>query len=535
MNVLATLRPMSERLQAIERQLRDERSLRLQAEDRVAQLTEQSRLWRARAEERRERVQAMLEERDAHWLTRTVRALRRGTTRPAPGTAATPDEHPPDRRRPHGSSPPTYPQITALAVGSPSPLAPVLRQFRTRSELDARGLADADLVVVDSEALGTLPGADRQLLDEWVGQPARAPLVVWDASDTGQRDGITGHANLTITPRSFITFDPDEHNPRVAGGQGPVHDTGNTALDQLVSLLSPTSGRPATGLSTAHLQQAATGLDEEGDRSRQATRARRLAFRHHAPWVRAHELLQRLGLDAPGPVPRVAAIIMSNRPEQVTSCVQGIARSRHVDLELVIGLHGISVPDPLRRLLDGLERPFRLIEVPASVSLGEGLNRCIDVTGAPVLAKVDDDDHYGPAHLEDALQALRYSRADLVGKGAQFTYLAERDETVLRRPGVEETFLDGTPTGASWVFRRSLWETVPFPHRPRRVDALMLEGARAVDASVYATSRWEFCYRRSRSGHTWDASDDLLLAGAEPCWSGFHPDRVEVTDDDTRP
>lgn len=525
---------MSDELRAIERQLRDERSLRLQAERRVAQLTEQSQLWRARAEERRDRVQTLLEERDSHWLSRGVRALRRGAASHASRTTSKPDDHPSDTRQLHTWRP-SYPQVTALAVGATSGLEPVLRQFRTHAELDAGGLADADLVVVDRGALDRLPEADLRLLEEWVEQPARAPLVTWDASDTSPRDRVADQADLTIGPKTFPTFDAEQHNPRVGRGRGPDDDSEATSLGKMVHVLRPTSGRPASGLSTALLQQAATGLDHEGQRSAEATRARRLAFRHHAPWMRAHELLQRLGLDAPGPIPRVAAIIMSNRPEQVTSCVQGIARSRHVDLELVLGLHGMSVPHRLRNLLDKLDRPFRLIEVPASVTLGEGLNRCIDATGAPVLAKIDDDDHYGPAHLEDALQALRYSNADLVGKGAQFTYLADRGQTILRRPGIEETFLDGTPTGASWVFRRSLWERVAFPHRPRRVDALMLAGARAVHASVYATSRWEFCYHRSTSGHTWDASDDLLMAGAETCWAGHHPRRVEVTDDDARP
>jgi hypothetical protein len=90
--------------------------------------------------------------------------------------------------------------------------------------------------------------------------------------------------------------------------------------------------------------------------------------------------------------------------------------------------------------------------------------------------------------------------------------------------------IDGSPNGATLVFRRSVWEEVGFPHRPRQVDTGFLRAARSVGATVYAGSRWEFCYVRKPEGHTWEADDSVFLTGSEPAWDGFRPERVEVAD-----
>jgi hypothetical protein len=197
---------------------------------------------------------------------------------------------------------------------------------------------------------------------------------------------------------------------------------------------------------------------------------------------------------------------------------------------LVVGVHGGTPTPEIDALLSRATVPVELISLDADLTLGECLNEAISHTSAPLLAKIDDDDHYGPAHLEDSFHALTYSGAGIVGKGAQYAYIASRDETVLRRPGQEEMLIDGSPNGATLVFRRSVWEEVGFPHRPRHVDTGFLRAARSIGTTVYAGSRWEFCYVRNPEGHTWDAEESVFVAGSDPAWAGFHPERVEVVD-----
>ena len=168
------------------------------------------------------------------------------------------------------------------------------------------------------------------------------------------------------------------------------------------------------------------------------------------------------------------------------------------------------------------------IEFDATESLGRCLNAAIETTGAAVVAKIDDDDHYGPGYLDDAVQAMKYAGAPLVGKGATFTYLEGRDETILRRPAIRERFYDGSPTGASLVFERHLWEQVAFPHRTLGEDLAFVRGAKILGVRPYATSPWEFVYHRAIAGNTWDAIDEVFLEGSVPAWVGNHPERADL-------
>jgi len=236
-------------------------------------------------------------------------------------------------------------------------------------------------------------------------------------------------------------------------------------------------------------------------------------------------LLTSVGLSVPPVRPTVAGLLVSKRPEDLPEAIAGFRAQQYPRKELVVGCHGFPATEVGAALVGASALPVNVIEFDSSVPLGRCLNEAAASTGAAVLAKIDDDDYYGPGYLEDAVQALRYSGSRIVGKATQFTYREDEDVTVLRRGGSEETAIEGSVTGASLVFARSLWERVRFPHRPRRVDALFLRGARQIGDGVYANSRWDFVYRRRSSGHTWEVTPDAFAPEAVPAWAGWHPER----------
>jgi hypothetical protein len=278
------------------------------------------------------------------------------------------------------------------------------------------------------------------------------------------------------------------------------------------------------------LAAAAAGRLERSDADPERSRAvaLRLALRLHAPWVRAAQLVGLVGLD-PAPAPcGVGVALVSRRPQEVAHALRNILRSDHVELEVVVGLHGHGVTDELRALAAEASVPVTLLELPQELTLGGCLNAAFSHCSTPFVAKVDDDDHYGPGHLEDAVQMLRWTGADLVGKAEQFTWVEAADRTVRRRVGTNHAFVDGTPSGATWVLRRSIWERAPFPHRVRRVDDLALGGMRAAGARVYVNGPWEFCVTRLAEGHTWVAADETFLDGAAEAWPGRDDHAIEL-------
>jgi hypothetical protein len=268
-------------------------------------------------------------------------------------------------------------------------------------------------------------------------------------------------------------------------------------------------------------------FDHNAEAAKADVRRRRRSFRYRAPWVLAHRFLSEAHVAHPAPTISVAGLLVSMRPDDLRDAIGRFAAQDYAPKELVVVCHGFessSVQDEI----DGLDLSCEVLEAASSVLLGDCLNLAAEATSAQVLAKIDDDDHYGPGYLTDAADALRYSNAEIVGKAAHFTYVQTEDRTVLRHAGSEEKFVSGAVAGGSLVFRRRVWEEVQFPRRPRRVDALFLRGARAVGASVYSNSRWDFVYNRRTADQTWRAEAGVFLSGSEPGWEGNHSTEADA-------
>jgi hypothetical protein len=531
----------------LEQLLRDERALRIRAETRAAEQAEKSEIWRTRAEERAARIKKLTAEKK--------RSRRRKAAAQAPaqlGSSRAPDA-------------PTVPDLRPARLASARAAVAVqpenhvtLSAFATDEIGANRGvLAEADLVIVDTASLDVMAAAAREGFEEWLIAPARQPLVVL-AGDSSERDTLkqadavfaTTTATLGDLRGSGIgavplapVFDPAINNP-IGRSWQEMDSTSRETIHGLPVVMAegilvgiaatPTSFPPAwliaaaaqgIPISAGHLDPAVPS-----EFARASAAARRWAYRYHTPAVRAAQIVAAAGISVPNPQPTAAAILVSMRPEQAVTTLNMIRSQTYRPLSAVIGLHGATPTPELSRLIDDTasEVPTSLLTFSGDLTLGECLNRTIATTGAEILVKIDDDDFYGPSHIEDGIHALEYSQAGIVGKGAQFTYVEEQDATVLRRQREEEAFIGGSPTGATMLIRRSIWEGIGFPHRPRQVDVLLTRAARHNGATVYANSRWEFCYIRQAAGHTWTTDSATFLAGADPQWQGFHPERMIV-------
>lgn len=534
----------------LEQLLRDERTLRVRAETRAAEQAEKTQIWRTRAEERSARIERLLAE--------PKRSKRRRkptpTSKPAPAT--------PDLGR-QIINPPRHPKRMGgvrLATALNAQHQPLTAAFATMSLLrKPNALAEADLVTVDTASLAAMPAETKNYFTVWLNSPARQPLallvdsvgdsipaeteladVVFATTPTAMADlAARGVAAIALNP----VFDPAIANPigRTWSAQTAVEREERDGLSavtkdgKLVGIESlPDRFAPkwlleaaATGVPLATEQldfTAATNLARAG------AAGRRWAYRHHTPTVRGRQIAVAAGVDIRDPRPHAAAILVSMRPHQAVQALEMVSRQTYEPLSIVIGLHGAESTPQLAAMVDraAAHTPVTLLHFDAALTLGECLNQAIAATAAEVLVKIDDDDFYGPSHIEDGMQALEYSQAGIVGKGAQFTYLEEQDATVLRRPREEEALIGGTPTGATLLIRRAVWETVGFPHRPRQIDVLFTRAARENGVTVYANSRWEFCYMRQATGHTWTPPSQTFTAGADPQWTGLIPQQMVV-------
>ena len=243
---------------------------------------------------------------------------------------------------------------------------------------------------------------------------------------------------------------------------------------------------------------------------------RRRALRDHSLRARTRQLLAGTGLCGP-PLPTVSILLATMRPDRVAAAVGTVAEQTYRNLELVLALHGEGFDRAeIDGLLHDLDRPARVVEAPGHLPLGAVLNLAADESSGSLLTKFDDDDIYGSEHLWDLVLAQEYSRADLVGKGAEFVYLAGSDVTVHRFQNGGERFIttQRIAGGALMITRHCFEAVLGWRPIPRHVDQALI--ADVVDGGhrAYRTHGQGYMLVRHGEGHTWQAGDEYFRAQA---------------------
>jgi len=280
------------------------------------------------------------------------------------------------------------------------------------------------------------------------------------------------------------------------------------------------AGALGTGLTELITTAGEDDLADDLRREEHSVRLRRVALRTHSARARWRDLAGAAGVVVPRP-PKISVILCTRRPEFLGFALEQIGRQRHVDLELVLTLHGIPADLPeVKAAVADFDRPVTVIEVPVDVPFGEALNHGVARASGRYVAKWDDDDWYSPEFLADMTLASSYTGAELVGCHAQFVYLAQIDLTIYR-PARSE-FMSRSISGGTFVMERSTLDSVGgFPSVSRHVDAALLDSLSAAGARIYRTHSLGYALHRRATGHTWNQPVTYFLRRATLQWRGL--------------
>ena len=343
----------------------------------------------------------------------------------------------------------------------------------------------------------------------------------------------------------------------VLPGDGRIGDTEVAALRPLAGLeltWQGGSGPVAYARAVAHLAAAGVPLRSRGDvpdwatrllpadladrlrdavdltdvqgREEHSVRLRRAALRSFSVAVWRSRLAAREGRQA-SPGPTVSVLLPTKRPEMLPFALRQVARQQGLrELELVLVTHGFdadtAVLDRFRESAVGT----RLVVVRAAAELpfGEVLNLGVARVSGDLVAKMDDDDWYGPDFLADLVLARQYTGADLIGCSSEFTYV-EPLAVTSRRADPSEVFRPWVAGGTLLVERGLLRGVGGFRSTRRYVDAGLLQAVASVGGVTYRTHGLGYVLRRRSEGHTWDPGVDYFVdpARAPELWRGFRP------------
>ncbi|WP_158558248.1 glycosyltransferase [Spongiactinospora gelatinilytica] len=259
-------------------------------------------------------------------------------------------------------------------------------------------------------------------------------------------------------------------------------------------------------------------------REEHSVRLRRHALRAHGTTARWHALAAAAGKPIP-PDPPISVVLCTRRPDFVGFALGQIAAQRGVDVEVVLGLHGVPEEAVAGAVAD-FPLPLTIVTADAAKPFGEILNRAVDRTSGAYLTKWDDDDWYGPDHLADLVLARRYSGADLVGVASEFFYLEQIDVTIRRRWS-SEVMADHVAGGTFLISRETLRALGGFRPVPRSVDIELFSALLRAGGCIYRTHGLGFMARRSaRRRHTWQEPIGYFLHRAKEQWRGFRPSEL---------
>ncbi|WP_157248594.1 glycosyltransferase family protein [Nonomuraea typhae] len=266
-------------------------------------------------------------------------------------------------------------------------------------------------------------------------------------------------------------------------------------------------------------------------RARMGHLAMREVFDKHLFSHRVDQILQVLGQPVTPRSRSISVVLPTNRAAQIEHAISSVARQIHRPLQLVMVLHGLDI-DPVvvadKARMAGIS-DVTVLPASAELSLGACMNLGIAAADGELIAKMDDDNLYGEHYLSDLVRAFDYTDAQLVGKGAHYSYFEGSNTTMLRLPGLEHRY-SFLVQGGTFLGKAEMFHAYPFADITRGEDTHLVRRLKEDGVKIYSADRFNFVYWRSAdaSMHTWQADHIKLTRNAQFSFVGHPGDHVLI-------
>jgi hypothetical protein len=207
--------------------------------------------------------------------------------------------------------------------------------------------------------------------------------------------------------------------------------------------------------------------------------------------------------------PGVSIVVASNRATSINFVFDNYSRQNYPKKELIIVLNKNSID--ISKWIKMAEKydNVRVFQLDEKKYLGDCLNFGFLKANYDYLAKFDDDDFYCENYLVDIIQAFKYTNADLIGKESIYVYFKRSDQLMLGPKSSRKWRFGNDVSGATFVFRKDVFDKVQFSKRISGTDSCFLSGVLRKGLSIYITDKYNFFVVRGKlSKHTWKRSEE---------------------------
>jgi len=258
-------------------------------------------------------------------------------------------------------------------------------------------------------------------------------------------------------------------------------------------------------------------LEDDELRDRLALRGLRKVMKEHTYEKRLDYILETMGIgqDDSGVTKKgVSIITCTNKLIYMDNIFANYDRQQYEDKELIIILNNDRLD--IKEWTEEARKHdnVTVYRVDEKEPLGACLNYGIEKARFDYISKFDNDDYYGPAFLEDLMNAFEYTDADIVGKCAGYMYF-ERGGILALNAEEKEHCYTHYVLGSAIIIKREVFDRVPWP-----TDGVSGEDTEFLRQSVkngfkiYSADRFNYAYVRRSSPelHTWKIKDEEQLA-----------------------
>jgi hypothetical protein len=219
--------------------------------------------------------------------------------------------------------------------------------------------------------------------------------------------------------------------------------------------------------------------------------------------------------------PNVSVVIATLRPHDLENILRQMLAQTLPKFQILLGLHAIELNSQHKSLIKKLSaRKISVVtsKFPKSATLGEILTALCQKSSGEYVAKIDDDDYYGPEHLRDLVDAAISTKAEVVGRAMNYVYLEPLSITVRRfaPTGTQavELWSDWVCGGTILVKRKVAEAAGWFGNGTTAVDRYLLSRVTENGGKIWRTFGAGYIYRRSFTFHTYVTNYSKYLNNA---------------------
>ena len=226
----------------------------------------------------------------------------------------------------------------------------------------------------------------------------------------------------------------------------------------------------------------------------------------------------------------VTAICCSKRPHFLEHIAAQLSQQRYENLHVIYVAHGPGHDlEKIRHAFSSLKSIEVLAFPDANATLGEALNLALDHCQTDLVAKIDDDDFYGPDYIHSSIAAFMHNGHEdvgIVGRGSAYCFVEDRDLLALRFPKGFANQPRPRVFGGTIFWSRTRLNNQKFQPLPRAVDTAFFGDAVAQGVKIYSCEPYDYVHVRYAQlrAHTWKVTSDEFLSKAKPVSKGLRLD-----------